>query len=111
MRKRMLIRSATVLGAAGLIGLATVTSASAATVGHGDDRAEAWAHGARAYDGERDGNGVYAEVYTQAGGHAYVWDGNGSDGNWGPWTDFPSRVSQFRVCEDNKGCSAWIYWP
>lgn len=100
------------LGVATLIGVTTVTSASAATVGRGANRAEAWSGGARAYDGERDGNGVYAEVYTAAGGHTYVWDGNGSDGNWGPWTDFPgTRITQFRVCEDHSGCSTWVYNP
>lgn len=51
-------------------------------------------------------------MYTAAGGHAYVWDGNGNDGNWGPWTDFPGTcTTQFRVCEDHKGCSGWVYCP
>ncbi|WP_405801577.1 hypothetical protein [Streptomyces sp. NBC_01506] len=89
-----------------------MTSASAVTINHGSDRAEAWAQGVRAYDGESDGNGVFAEVYTAAGGHTNVWDGNGNDGTWGPWTDFPNtHITQFRVCEHHVGCSGWVYNP
>ncbi|KOV87582.1 hypothetical protein ADL03_06720 [Nocardia sp. NRRL S-836] len=84
------------------------TSASAATISHGSDKAEASDTQARAYDGEYDNNGVYADVYTLNGGHYSVWDGNGADGNWGPWSGNGSRITKFRVCEDRVGCSAWV---
>jgi hypothetical protein len=107
-----LFKTTTVLSGAALLAIATATSASATvTASHGADRAQATSHSMRAYDGERDGNGVYADAYLANGAHVSQWDGNGADGNWGPWATYSSQIKQFRVCEDHVGCSAWIYWP
>ncbi|MEU5980071.1 hypothetical protein [Streptomyces sp. NPDC047315] len=102
-----LLRSSAVLGGAALLTITTATSASATVLSHGDDRAQATAYAMRAYDGERDGNGVYADAYLANGAHVSQWDGNGADGNWGPWIALDSRITKFRVCEDHKGCSGW----
>ncbi|MEU8894163.1 hypothetical protein [Streptomyces sp. NPDC048442] len=106
-----LIRATTVLGAAVLIGVATTTSASAAVTNYGANKGEATSTQAHAYDGERDGNGAFVDVYTQNGGHYSVWDGNGSDGTWGPWSGNGSKITKFRVCEDRTGCGNWVYNP
>ncbi|MFI1825465.1 hypothetical protein ACH41E_03275 [Streptomyces sp. NPDC020412] len=107
-----LLRSSAVLGGAALLTVTMATSASATvTLSHGSDRAQATAYSMRAYDGERDGNGVYADAYLANGAHVSQWDGNGSDGNWGPWASYNSRIAKFRVCEDHKGCSGWYNNP
>ncbi|MER7497980.1 hypothetical protein ABT033_35965 [Streptomyces pharetrae] len=108
---KALLRATTVVGAAVLIGVATTTSASAVVISHGSNKGEASSTQARAYDGEYDGNGVYVDVYTLNGGHYSVWDGNGSDGTWGPWSGNGSRITKFRVCEDRTGCGDWAYNP
>jgi hypothetical protein len=108
---RALFKATTVAGAAVLIAFATATSASAVEIGYGANKGEATSTQARAYDGERDNNGVYVDVYTQNGGHYSVWDGNGSDGTWGPWSGNGSRITKFRVCEDRTGCGGWAYNP
>ncbi|MGY1455384.1 hypothetical protein [Streptomyces sp. SS8] len=109
---RRVARTAAVLGGAILLALTTATSASAAvTRYHGSDAAQATAYAMRAYDGERDGNGVYADAYLANGAHVSQWDGSGADGRWGPWASYSSRIKQFRVCEDRVGCSSWTYWP
>ncbi|MCX4820473.1 hypothetical protein OG883_11255 [Streptomyces sp. NBC_01142] len=105
------LRSATVVMGAGLLAIATTTSASAATASHGSDRAQATSYSMRAFDGESDGNGVYADAYLANGAHVSQWDGNGAHGDWGPWSTYSSQIKQFRVCEDHTGCSSWIYWP
>ncbi|MEW2253605.1 MULTISPECIES: hypothetical protein [unclassified Streptomyces] len=106
------LRSTTVLGGAALLAVATATSASATTTAtHGSDRAQATQYSMRAYDGESDGNGVYADAYLANGAHVSQWDGNGAHGDWGPWATYSSQIKQFRVCEDHVGCSSWIYWP
>ncbi len=78
---------------------------------HGSDADQATAYFMRAYDGERDGNGVYADAYLVNGAHLSQWDGNGARGDWGPWATYSSRIKQFRVCEDHVGCSGWSYYP
>jgi len=109
---RNLLRTATVLGGAALLAITTATSASAVTtVSHGSDRAQATQYSMRAFDGERDGNGVYADAYLANGAHVSQWDGNGAKGDWGPWATYSSPIKQFRVCEDHVGCSGWVYWP
>ncbi|MDT0306824.1 hypothetical protein RM780_07590 [Streptomyces sp. DSM 44917] len=113
MRKfpKNLFRTGAVLSGAFLFAITTATSASATTLSHGSDRAQATAYAMRAYDGESDGNGVYADAYLANGAHVSQWDGNGSDGNWGPWAEYSSRIARFRVCEDHVGCSGWVNNP
>ncbi len=111
-RLRTTRRGAAALAGAAIVALASAGTAEAATPAyHGADWAEATAYCMRAYDGERDGNGVYADAYLVNGSHHSAWDGNGADGNAGPWGCFNSRIKQFRVCEDHVGCSSWRYYP
>ena len=111
-RLRTTTRGAAALAGAAIVALASAATAEAATrIYHGADWAEATTTCMRAYDGERDGNGVYADAYLVNGAHPSVWDGNGSDGNAGPWGCQSSSIKQFRVCEDHVGCSAWRYYP
>lgn len=109
---RVAARGTTVLAATAAVALGSATAADAATTAyHGSDRAQATAYALRAYDGESDGNGVYADAYLTNGVHVAVWDGNGADGNWGPWVGTNPRIYKFRVCEDHVGCSGWYYYP
>lgn len=85
--------------------------ASAATLESGHNKAYAEKKCARAYDGERDGRGVYADVILNDGRHASVWDGNGADGSWGPTTCWNTRIVKFRVVEDGGPSSDWISNP
>ena len=99
-----------------VVGLSAVllsTGVAEATVRlyHGSDWAEATSSCMRAYDGERDGNGVYADAYLYNGAHVSQWDGNGADGTVGPWACYNSSIQRFRVCEDHVGCSGWRYYP
>ena len=112
-RLRTTTRGGAALAGAAIVVLASAGTAEAATrADHGADWAEATAYCMRAYDGERDGNGVYADAYHVNGYHRSVWDGNGADGNAGPWgCYYDSRIYRFRVCEDHVGCSSWRYYP
>ncbi|MEU6934743.1 hypothetical protein [Streptomyces sp. NPDC046385] len=91
--------------------LAVTTSASASTLGyaevwHGDDFARASNNYIYVFDGESDGNGVYADFWTADGKHLSQWDGSGHDA-YGSENWYPANVTSIRVCEDNKGCSGW----
>jgi hypothetical protein len=60
-------------------------------------------------DNEADGNGVRAEFYTnQDYTLRTVRDSNGSADGYGVWSDGVHYVTNFRVCESTKGCSAWV---
>lgn len=108
---KLLMRAAGVsLGALSLV-LVTTSTASATVLSHGSDKAEATSTCMRAYDGESDGNGVYADAYLANGSHQSVWDGNGAHGDWGPWSCYSSSIAKFRVCEDHVGCSGWYSNP
>lgn len=102
--------AAVTLGSLALM-VTTATTASATVLEHGSDRAEATQWCMRAYDGEADGNGVYGDAYLANGAHVSAWDGNGADGNWGPWQCYSSKIDRFRVCEDRVGCSDWKHGP
>jgi hypothetical protein len=102
------------------VALAAVTMAVLSTSGtasatvratYGANWAQATSNAVRAYDGESDGNGVYADFYLTGGQHGSVWDGNGADGNPGPWAGVGGRIARFRVCEDHSGCSKWFMNP
>jgi hypothetical protein len=59
-----------------------------------------------ACDKDRDGHGVFVECWTRNGGHAYVWDGNGSKPNCGNAKVYgPDKVTSFRVCVEGAKCS------
>ncbi|MFI9450057.1 hypothetical protein [Amycolatopsis sp. NPDC052450] len=106
------IRAALTLAAAAAITVvADGTAHATVTATHGADWAQATSTTVRAYDGESDGNGVYADVYLTTGQHLSVWDGNGADGNAGPWAHVGGTIARFRVCEDHAGCSGWRYDP
>ncbi|CCH32347.1 hypothetical protein ABZ816_24570 [Actinosynnema sp. NPDC047251] len=85
--------------------------AQATVLSRGANQAAADERCAAAYDGEADGNGVYADVVLADDRHFSVWDGNGSDGNWGPASCFDAQIARFRVCEDHSGCADWFWWP
>ncbi|WP_049580052.1 hypothetical protein [Streptomyces sp. SBT349] len=102
-------RPAIVAGAAALLALTTATTAWAATAQVGANMAEAGSNWMRAYDGETDGRGVYADAYLTDGRHVSVWDGNGHDGTWGPKEEYSPAIARFRVCEDKGSCSDWKY--
>ncbi|MGW7307740.1 hypothetical protein ACWGI1_19435, partial [Streptomyces sp. NPDC054835] len=87
--------------------LAVTTSASASTLGyaevwHGDDFAVANGSNVYVYDGESDGNGVFADFRLADGSHLSQWDGTGHDST-GSSVTYWSSVTSIRVCEDNKG--------
>ena len=84
----------------------TGTAHAAVKLSQGLNWAESTGTAVRAYDGEKDGNGVYAEYYLKNGGHGYAWDGNGADTNPGPWAKV-GPITKFRVCEDHGHCSNW----
>lgn len=84
----------------------TGTAHASVTVFHGSDWAQVIGTAVRAYDGEADGNGVYADFVLRNGAHGSVWDGNGADGTPGPLVNV-GAIAKFRVCEDHAGCSAW----
>lgn len=111
-RAKTAIRTVGVLGVAAAI-FAGSTGVAHATVqlNEGADWAQATATAIRAYDGERDGNGVYADAYLVTGEHVSAWDGNGADGNPGPWIGAGGLIDRFRVCEDHGKCSDWRYQP
>jgi hypothetical protein len=70
---RTILRSTTILSGAALLAITTATSASATTTAsHGSDRAQATQYSMRAYDGESDGNGVYADAYLANGARVPV---------------------------------------
>jgi len=111
MANKTLIRAAaTSLGALSLL-VVTATASNATTAWRGSNSAEATSKCMRAFDGEADGNGVYADAYLANGSHQSAWDGNGAHGDWGPWTCYTSTIDRFRVCEDHSGCSSWISRP
>lgn len=95
--------------AAAFLAIATPASASAlgyAEVWHGDDFAVASGNYVKVYDGESDGNGVYADFRLANGKHLSQWDGTGHDTSYSEnWYD--ANVTSIRVCEDHKGCSSW----
>lgn len=97
----------TLLAAAGVLALGAGTAEAAVKLTHGQDWAEATSTAVRAFDGESDGNGVYADVYLTNGAHRSVWDGNGAEGTPSPWTSVGGKIAKFRVCEDHVGCSDW----
>ncbi|MCX4986598.1 hypothetical protein [Streptomyces sp. NBC_00572] len=106
---RTSVRMAVVaLGALAVAALgAAPASAVTGSKAHGDDYAYVDGRYVYVYDGERDGNGVYAEydlVNGQTGNR--LWDGTGHD-NVGNSTWASVDVKRFRVCEDHKGCSSW----
>jgi len=110
--RRITLRVAIALtGATILASTAAGTAYASVTAKHGTDEAHATTNHLRAYDGERDGNGVYADAYLVDGQHISIWDGNGADGSPGPWANVGGTISKFRVCEDHVGCSGWRYNP
>ncbi|MFD4377076.1 hypothetical protein [Streptomyces sp. NPDC058486] len=95
--------------AAASLAVATPASASAlgyAEVWHSDDFARANGNYIFVFDGESDGNGVYADFWLANGRHLSQWDGSGHD-TYGSEGWYEANVTSIRVCEDNKGCSAW----
>lgn len=85
--------------------------AFAATVYEGSDYAYNDYGDLVACDKESDGNGVYAEYWTNTGGHGQVWDGNGAASGCGR-QPIGDSLSSFRVCEDDWGsdtCSSRVY--
>ncbi|MFM9589498.1 hypothetical protein ACKI1J_10700 [Streptomyces scabiei] len=101
----MFTRSALVLAGAGLLTLATVCPAHAASyyrlyegsdyVGVGADR-----HWVEVCDIERDGNGVHASFWTREEGYVGdVGDGNGSSAGCGNRT-FGSTIVAVEICEE-----------
>ncbi|WP_370941976.1 hypothetical protein AB5J62_22980 [Amycolatopsis sp. cg5] len=101
----------TLLAAAGTLALSAGTAEATVRLTHGQDWADATSTAVRAFDGESDGNGVYADFYLTTGAHGSVWDGNGADGNPGPWASVGGKIAKFRVCEDHVGCSNWYTNP
>ncbi len=109
---RVALRAAVALiGSTILASTAAGPAQATVTAKHGNDVAQATANSLRAYDGERDGNGVYADAYLVGGQHVSVWDGNGADGRPGPWANVGGTIYKFRVCEDHVDCSDWRYNP
>lgn len=99
----------TAMAATGIFTTLAATPAYASgTAWHGSDSAYASGGYIQACDGERDGNGVYAEAYWSNGPHQTIWDGNGSASGCS-WVEWGTRISRYRVCEDHVGCSAWRY--
>ncbi|MFF8770339.1 hypothetical protein [Kitasatospora sp. NPDC015120] len=91
--------------------LALTTPASArpltyAEVWHGDDFARANDNHVFVFDGESDGNGVYADFWLANGQHLSQWDGSGHDA-YGSDGYYAANVTKIRVCEDHTGCSGW----
>ena len=73
---------------------------------HGSDRA--WVDSTHDHldvsDNECDGNSVYAEGYDDLG-FLRVFDPNGCNSGYGHGDGL--NFYQYRVCEQNVGCSAW----
>lgn len=60
-------------------------------------------------DQEADGNGVYANLYSDGVLHGFLWDGNGSTAGGNSYY-FPGGIDGHRVCEDRKSpCSSWVW--
>lgn len=80
-----------------------------ASVFHGSDYARVYnSHASiQACDMEGDGNGVRAHWRDSAGNiTAGDWDTNGNDPGCAS-DSLPSSAVEFRICENNVGCSAW----
>jgi hypothetical protein len=85
------------------------TSAHAALIYHGKDIGQISADHVegRACDNEKDGHIVYAEFRT-AHGTERVYDTNGSKEGCGSEVFAGLEPAyQYRVCEENKGCTDW----
>lgn len=115
-RSKRVLHAAAALTSATIIALVSAGTADASVLlKEGADWAQAATSAqtsndlVRAYDGERDGNGVYADFYLTGGQHGSMWDGNGADGEPGPWMDTGGQIDRFRVCEDHGDCSDWWY--
>ena len=79
---------------------------------HGSDYAEMGQQHEtiRACDGEADGNGVRPHTRNIVNNiDAWAWDTNGADPGCGIWDPIPYEEIEFRICENNVGCSAWRY--
>lgn len=97
--------------AAAIVGTTVAWPALAheAAVFHGSDYARVYnSHASiQACDGEGDGNGVKAHWRDSSGNiTAGGWDTNGNDPGCAT-NPLPSSAVEFRICENNVGCSAW----
>lgn len=110
---------ARILGVVGVLGTTAVIAAGGSpaqahynSVHHGDDWATInTAHDyLKACDQEADGHGVRAHWRTITGDIGVTgWDPDGANGPYCGWGVPPSSAIEFRVCENDVGCSAWEY--
>jgi len=77
---------------------------------HGNDTSRVWNTHTQinACDHEPDGNGVRAHWRDSAGNiSAGDWDPDGSAGPQCGTDNLPSSATQFRLCENDVGCTEW----
>jgi hypothetical protein len=108
------VRGPFVLIGVASVALSTVYTAEAVVLLiHGADWAEATTTCLRVFDGENDGNRVYAEAHTTSSRSLRASDSTEADGRPGLWacTLDGSKIRKFRICEENVSCSPWVYDP
>ncbi len=101
---------AAVLTAAAAAMLAVPALAHDVLIWHGNDTSTVWnVHSQiNACDNEADGNGVRAHWRDSAGNVSIGdWDPDGSGGPACGTDNLPSSAVQFRLCENNVGCTPW----
>lgn len=112
MRKTRILGSAGVLATAAVIAIGGAPAqAHYGRVYHGSDFASiSDLHDLlKACDYEADGHGVRAHWRTITGDIGVTdWDYDGAGGYCG-WGIPPASAIEFRICENDEGCSAWRY--